>query len=102
MAAKTPVRLSALARADLREIARYTAERWSIDQETHYAGEIRDALVQLGDGSREGRPIEACEGYWKLRVRSHFIVYRKADNGFDVVPRTASADGRAAPATITG
>lgn len=85
MAAKAPVRLSALARADLREIARYTAERSSTDQATRYASEIRDVLVQLGEGTREGRPIEACEGYLKPQVRSHFIVYRKAGSGFDVI-----------------
>jgi toxin ParE1/3/4 len=82
----TIVRLSRQARADVEEIWSYTARRWSEEQAARYIGEIKAACKDLADGVRQGRPIDVADGYLKLPVRSHFVIYRLTQDGdLDVV-----------------
>jgi len=69
--------LTPAARADLAEIWRYTADRWSEEQAERYTSEIIDACDDLAAHRRRGRSIDDVRrGYFKLAVGTHFLIHR--------------------------
>jgi toxin ParE1/3/4 len=82
----TRYRLSPAAAADLSTIWDYTADAWGADQANRYTLDIKDACVELADGSRKGRTINHVRpDYLKFNIGSHFIVYRKQSDVVDVI-----------------
>ena len=78
--------LTPRARSDIREIGRYTLERWGIDQAEVYVRMIRDAVASIADDPRRGRSCEDVRaGYFKFAVGSHVIFYRQVGADIDVV-----------------
>lgn len=85
MAESRGCRLYPLAQADLEEIWSYTETRWSLEQAESYHAGIIAAFEGLAAGSKQGRPSDAREGYFKYAVGSHLVFYRRSEAGIDVV-----------------
>ncbi|MFC9898520.1 type II toxin-antitoxin system RelE/ParE family toxin [Nocardia sp. NPDC127579] len=69
--------LSPAARADLRRIWDYTAERWSEDQAEQYLHALRHTIERAAANPRIGRPLDDIRsGYLKLTAGSHVVFYR--------------------------
>lgn len=68
--------LSAEARADMKEILRYTQETWGRDQRMRYSRVIHDALINIGRHPDIGiaRP-EIDLGTRSMKVSRHTILY---------------------------
>lgn len=78
-------RLSPLARADLEDIWLYTRDRWSTAQADRYLRDVVATFEGLAKGDLVGRRVEVRAGYLKYPVGSHFVFYRDAPEGVDVV-----------------
>lgn len=69
--------ISAEAQFDLEEIWLYTRHHWSIQQANHYVGLIIDEIEYLALNSYSGEDFgDLRSGYYRSRVKSHFIFYR--------------------------
>lgn len=77
-------RLRPAARADLEDIWRYSAERWSVDQANRYIALMIEAFDDLASERRKGRPVDVRPDYLKCACGSHMIYYRVAE-GVDIV-----------------
>ena len=78
--------LSPAAQADIDGIWDYTADQWSIEQADQYVRLIVNACASISSDGREGRPIpEVRKGYFKLSVRSHFVIFRLVAGEVDIV-----------------
>ncbi|WP_395450132.1 type II toxin-antitoxin system RelE/ParE family toxin [Aminobacter sp. UC22_36] len=85
MAAKRLI-FSPAAEADLEQIWRYTAEKWTVDQADQYVLRLHGSCTDLAAGRRKGRSLaEIRAGYHKLGIGSHFIVYRIVGETIDVI-----------------
>ena len=83
--------LSPAAQSDLEEIWNYTAATWSVEQAERYVLGIRDACQGPAGCRRQGRAIQDVRpGYRKLAVGSHFLFFRLADAGDDILAVTYS------------
>lgn len=79
-------RLRPRARADLEGIWVYTAKHWSPAQADIYHAKIIDIMQALATGRMKGRSAEHVRpGYFKCTAGSHFVFFRQADYGIDVV-----------------
>ncbi|WP_442581318.1 type II toxin-antitoxin system RelE/ParE family toxin [Mesorhizobium sp. ASY16-5R] len=56
-----------------------------MQQADRYHGDIMAAVDDLAAGRRIGRPVDVREGYVKYPIGSHFVFYREADDGIDVI-----------------
>jgi toxin ParE1/3/4 len=75
------LRLSPEARADVREIRRYTAKQWGLRQRDRYAARLHQALGSLLDYPERGRPREELyAGCRSLLVEQHVIYYYLTDD----------------------
>jgi len=80
------VQLTPKARQDFRDIFRYTAREWSLDQANAYLAELRRAIEGLATGQTRSRPLaEDIPGFEKSLVRSHLIVHRRFEDRIEVV-----------------
>ena len=69
--------LTEKAKADLKEIGRYTQKTWGHDQRNRYLQKIDDAFHDLGQNPDKGPKCEDIrEGYQKYGIGKHFIFYR--------------------------
>jgi len=71
---------SRLATAELREVRRYSVERWGTLVAVTYLSDLRDAAKQVARDPRHARPLR--DGWHIRRVRSHYLVVtidREAD-----------------------
>jgi toxin ParE1/3/4 len=67
-----------MAKADLKEIARYTLHNWGREQRNHYLSILDVSFHQLAANPLKGKDCsEIRVGYRKLNVGSHVIYYRK-------------------------
>lgn len=81
-----PVRISALAEADLIEIWRYTADRWSKEQADGYLDGLDTAFQRLATQPSMGaRRDSVREGYRVLLVGEHAVYYRVTSAAVHVV-----------------
>jgi toxin ParE1/3/4 len=79
-------RLRPKARDDLAEIWSYTAEHWSLQQADIYHHAIIEVLTGLAEGHLKGRPVDHIRaGYLKYPAGSHFVFFKLAEYGIDVV-----------------
>lgn len=79
-------RISPRAERDLEEIWRYTESRWSAEQADRYANALIDMIEELAANPERGRRIDDIRpGYRKQAVGSHFIFYRQARPGIEIV-----------------
>lgn len=85
MAESRGYRLYPLALADLEEIWSYTAMRWSWEQADSYHAAVIAAFEGLAAGSKQGRPSDVRDGYFKYAVGSHLVFYRQSEGGIDIV-----------------
>lgn len=85
MAESRGYRLYPLALADLEDIWSCTVSRWSLEQAESYHAAIVAAFEGLSIGSKQGRPSDVREGYFKYAVGSHLVFYRRSEAGIDIV-----------------
>lgn len=80
-------RLSAKAKADIKQIARFTEQRWGRLQRNHYLAELDHAFQQLSENVSLGTACDSIRvGYRKFPVGSHFIFYRPGDaSAIDII-----------------
>ena len=82
----TAYRLSPAAQRDLSTIWDYTEERWDARQAETYIGEIRAAIVRIGEEPERGRACdEIREGYRRYSIGSHLLFYIVRADGVDVI-----------------
>ena len=74
----TSFTLTIMAKADLKEIGRYTLKNWGREQRNHYLSIIDVSFHQLAVNPLRGKECsEIRSGYRKLNVGSHVIFYRQ-------------------------
>ena len=78
-------RLSPSAASDLEGIWLYTAEMWSGRQADSYYSEIMDMIESLAAGERQGRKVDARQGYLKYPVGKHHAYFRRSDSGIEFI-----------------
>ena len=70
-------KISKQAEIDLENIWLYTFEEWSIDQADYYFDLIMDEIEYISKNPKSGKDYnEIRKGYFRSRVKSHFIFYR--------------------------
>jgi toxin ParE1/3/4 len=70
-------KLSKEAQNDLEQIWLYTLENWSIDQADRYLNLLIDEMEYLCLKPNSGFNFDHIRiGYWRTKVKSHFIFYR--------------------------
>lgn len=70
-------KISKEAEIDLEKIWLYTFEEWSLEQADYYMDLILDEIEYLVINSKSGKDYnEIRKGYFRSRVKSHFIFYR--------------------------
>jgi toxin ParE1/3/4 len=74
------------AQFDIREIARFTLERWGVSQAHRYTQGLRATFQLLADNPRMGRSCDAISaGLHRHEVGKHVIFYRLKPSGIRVV-----------------
>ncbi|NES21786.1 MAG: type II toxin-antitoxin system RelE/ParE family toxin [Symploca sp. SIO3E6] len=69
--------LTKKAKADLKEIARYTSETWGREQRNVYLKKIDHTFHKLSDNPAQGRNCDYIrQGYRKYGIGKHYIFYR--------------------------
>jgi len=69
------------AKADLKDIARYTQRQWGVKQRNIYLTQLDDAFHSLADEPDKGRSCDDIRpGYLKYRVSKHFVFYRMVES----------------------
>lgn len=70
--------LTKKAKADLKEIARYTQDQWGCDQRDKYLAMLDGCFHQLAANPLIGKDCsEIRSGYRKMKAGSHVIFYRQ-------------------------
>ena len=70
-------KISKEAEIDLEKIWLYTFEEWSLEQADYYMDLILDEIEYLVINPKSGKDYnEIRKGYFRSRVKSHFIFYR--------------------------
>ena len=70
-------KISKQAEIDLENIWLYTFEEWSIDQADYYFDLIMDEIEYISKNPKTGKDYnEIRKGYFRSRVKSHFIFYK--------------------------
>ena len=70
-------KISKEAENDLEKIWLYTFEEWSLEQADYYYDLIMDEIEYLSENPKSGKDYnEIRKGYFRSRVKSHFIFYR--------------------------
>ncbi|MBO4234786.1 type II toxin-antitoxin system RelE/ParE family toxin [Riemerella anatipestifer] len=70
-------RISKKANLDIERIWLYTYENWSIEQADRYLNLIMDEIEYLAQNPKSGTDYgHIREGYFRSRVKSHFIFYK--------------------------
>ena len=70
-------RISVEAAKDLEKIWLYTCENWSQEQADRYFNLIIDEIENVSNDPSSGKDCsDIRKGYYRSRVKSHFIFYR--------------------------
>jgi toxin ParE1/3/4 len=78
--------LSGKAKADVKEIGRYTQQRWGVEQRNLYLGELDACFQKIGANPTLGNSAEAIRaGYRRIREGSHVVFFRKAGSEVEIV-----------------
>ena len=85
---KCNYRISAKALEDINEIWIYTLENWSLNQANHYYRLIYQEIEHIVEEFEAGKDIGKIKlGYRQFRVKSHLIIYKKAEDGIVEIVR---------------
>ncbi len=85
---KYEYRISQKALEDIDKIWLYTLENWSLNQANHYYRLIYQEIEFFVEDFEGGTDIgEIKAGYRHFRVKSHFIIYKKAEDGIVEIVR---------------
>ena len=69
-------KISKEAESDLENIWLYTFKHWSVEQADYYIDLILDEIEYLAINPKSGKDYnEIRKGYFRSRVKSHFIFY---------------------------
>ena len=80
------LRISRKAHADLREIARYTVERWGAEQAEVYIAALKMSFQIVVQAPRMGRLCDAVSsGLRRHEQGKHVVFYRTVPGGIHVV-----------------
>ena len=78
--------VSEAAQSDLRDIVRYTVEKWSADQAVRYATGLKNTFQTLAESPRIGRSCdEVGRGLRRHEYGKHVVFYRLEPEGVRVV-----------------
>jgi toxin ParE1/3/4 len=78
--------LSGKAKADVKEIGRYTRDRWGVAQRNRYLGALDACFQKIGANPTLGNSAEAIRaGYRRIREGSHLVFFRRAGNEVEIV-----------------
>jgi toxin ParE1/3/4 len=70
-------KISKLAEIDLENIWLYTFEEWSLEQADYYYDLIMNEIEYIAENPKTGKDFnEIRKGYFRSRVKSHFIFYK--------------------------
>lgn len=70
-------KISVEAEKDLENIWLYTFENWSVEQANYYFDLLMDEIEYLAKNPKIGEDFSFVrKGYFRSRVKSHFIFYR--------------------------
>lgn len=70
--------LTELAKADLKEIGRYTEEQWGRDQRSYYLAMLNSCFQDIAANPLKGKDCSDVRiGYRKINAGSHVIYYRQ-------------------------
>ena len=70
-------KISKEAEKDLEKIWLYTFETWSLEQADYYYDLLMDEIEYLAENPKNGTDFSQIrKGYFRSRVKSHFIFYR--------------------------
>ncbi len=76
-------RISSVALNDIENIFQYTLERWSLQQADAYYRLIMQEIERMTQYFESGTELNHNRmGYRLFRVKSHFIIGRKGEDGF--------------------
>jgi toxin ParE1/3/4 len=84
------IHISTLARTDLKNIGRYAAQQWGIEQRNHYLLRFDERFKILSQNPKMGHCCdEIREGYRRFREGEHVIFYRLTEkmNSLNYFPR---------------
>lgn len=80
--------LTKLARADLKSIARYTADTWGRDQRNRYLALLDGCFHELANNPCKGKDCGYIRpGYRKQTVGRHVVFYRELDADYVEIVR---------------
>ncbi len=78
--------LSGKAKADVKDIGRYTQERWGVEQRNRYLGDLDACFQKIGANPTLGNSAEAIRaGYRRIRAGSHMVFFRTSGNEIEIV-----------------
>lgn len=74
-------KISQLASQDIENIWLYTLENWSVEQADRYFNLIMDEIEYIAANPENGKDYsEVRKGYFRTRIKSHFIFYKINNN----------------------
>lgn len=80
------IRISTLARADLKNIGRYTAQQWDIEQRNNYLLRFDERFKILSANPNIGHCCdEIHKGYRRFREGEHVIFYCLTEKTLDII-----------------
>jgi len=78
--------LTKAAKNDLVGIAKFTQQRWGVDQRNKYLAQLDDTFHQLATNPELGTSCDYIKrGYRKFPFASHVIYYRAYSNRIEIV-----------------
>ena len=70
-------KISIEAKNDIEKIWLYTFENWSLEQADRFFDLIMNEMEYVAENPKSGKDFsEILKGYFKTRVKSHFIFYK--------------------------
>jgi toxin ParE1/3/4 len=80
------IRLRSEARRDLKDVWRYTKQRWSVDQADTYLAKLNADIERLRKKPALGRPVKDAQApFFKRASGSHVIFFLVHANTLDIV-----------------
>ena len=81
-------RISDKASEDIDRIWLYTLENWSVEQADRYYRLIYQEILFIVEDFETGKDITKIKtGYRQAKVKSHLIIYKRADDGIIEIVR---------------
>ena len=76
----SPYKLTAHAREDLKEIARYTLTKWGKEQSLHYAALLEKRFCEIAEGTAYSRTFSSRHPQILVsRCEQHYVFYIHAE-----------------------